>query len=193
MHTLSVSSPVLGSPNLLQIHAALGLHEPPPTREHALTLRTHDGSPLSAHWFEPPGAARAVALLAPATGVPQRSAAAGGSAASMRDWMLADLPAALDAVLARAGRDDGRDGGCSGGQGAARLPVLWVGHSLGGHALPLQPRLHEVAAAIGVGAQLPSFSRWPAGMGRLGARLFFRSWLPLCVRAFGRLPGWAEG
>jgi predicted alpha/beta hydrolase len=219
MHTLSVSSPVLGSPNLLQIHAALGLHEPPPTREHALTLRTHDGSPLSAHWFEPPGAARAVALLAPATGVPQRfyapfarwlaergyavltldyrgmgrSAAAGGSAASMRDWMLADLPAALDAVLARAGRDDGRDVGCSGGQGAARLPVLWVGHSLGGHALPLQPRLHEVDAAIGVGAQLPSFSRWPAGMGRLGARFFFRSWLPLCVRAFGRLPGWALG
>lgn len=222
MHTVTRSA--LGSPNLMQLHAALGLHEPPaPTAqaaqaaqsapsEQAVTLRTDDGSSLSAHWFEPPGAARAVALLAPATGVPQRfyapfarwlaergyavltldyrgmgrsGAAAGGATASMRDWMLADLPAALDAVLARAGRD--------GGQGAARLPVLWVGHSLGGHALPLQPRLHEVDAAIGVGAQLPSFSRWPAGLGRLGARFFFRQWLPLCVRAFGRLPGWALG
>ncbi|MEI7444232.1 MAG: alpha/beta hydrolase [Burkholderiales bacterium] len=197
-----------GSPDLHHLHAALGLDddretEPRTGRPHR--LHTEDGAALEARWFEPVGPARAVALMAPATGVPQRfyapfaqwlsrrgyavltldyrgmGASAEAPEASMRDWMLRDLPAALDAVLARAGRDD------------HRLPVIWLGHSLGGHALPLQARLHEVDAALTVGAQLPSFARWPAGVPRFGAWFFFRAWVPLWVGLTGRLPGWTFG
>lgn len=194
------------SPNLGQLHASLGL-----PAEHA----SHDETPvllplsaqrhLAAHWFDPRAGARAVALIAPATGVPQRfygalarwMAARGyavltldyaglagsrdalGEGASMRDWMLRDLPIALDAVQTRAR--------------ASQLPVVWVGHSLGGHALPLQPALAGVDAALCIGAQLPAFHRWPAGHRRWGARFFFRHYVPALVRWTGRLPGWALG
>jgi predicted alpha/beta hydrolase len=197
-----------GSPNLRHLHAALGLDEDPHTEPpvgRPLRLHTQDGFELEARWFEPAGPARAVALMAPATGVPQRfyapfaqwlsqrgyavltldyrgmGASAEAPQASMRDWMLRDLPAGLDEVLARAEQID------------RRLPVVWLGHSLGGHALPLQARLHEVDAALAVGAQLPAFKRWPTGHGRIGAWLFFKAWLPLWVGLTGRLPGWTFG
>ncbi len=197
-----------GSPNLAQLHAALGLEEDPvarPDTGRPLRLITQDGVELDASWFEPAEPARAVALMAPATGVPQRfyapfaqwlcqrgfavltmdyrgmGASAAAPQASMRDWMLRDLPAGLDAVLARAW------------QSGRRLPVVWLGHSLGGHALPLQARLHEVDAALAVAAQLPAFKRWPSAHRRLGAWLFFKAWLPLWVGLTGRLPGWTFG
>lgn len=197
-----------GSPNLPHLHAALGLDDDTddaPRTGRPLRLRTDDGVELDARWFEPAGPARAVALMAPATGVPQRfyapfaqwlrqrgyavltldyrgmGASAEAPRASMRDWMLRDLPAGLDAVLARAR------------QGERRLPVIWLGHSLGGHALPLQARLHDVDAALGVGAQLPAFGRWPGGVQRFGAWFFFRAWVPLWVGLTGRLPGWTFG
>ena len=104
--------------------------------------------------------------------------------ASMRDWMQGDLPLALRHVLARAAR----------GQSAgARLPTLWVGHSLGGHALTLQPQLGELDAVLCVGAQLPAFVRWPGWWGRWGAALFFKHWLPAVVGTVGHLPSWALG
>jgi len=207
MNATSHSMPA-GSPNLLHLHAALGLKEGPcaePRAGSRLRLLTRDGFELDATWFEPAAPVRAVALMAPATGVPQRFYAAfaqwlsqrgfavltmdyrgmGSSAeapqASMRDWMLRDLPAGLVAVLARAR------------QGMHRLPVVWLGHSLGGHALPLQARLHEVDAVLAVGAQLPAFRRWPSAHGRMGAWFFFKAWLPLWVGLTGRLPGWTFG
>ena len=196
------------SPNLPQLHAALGLKDDPgaePRVGRRVRLLTRDSFELDANWLEPAEPARAVALMAPATGVPQRfyapfaqwlcqrgyavltldyrgmGASAQAPQASMRDWMLRDLPAALDAVLARS-RQSGR-----------RLPVVWLGHSLGGHALPLQARLHEVDAALAVGAQLPAIRRWSAGHRRMGAWVFFRAWLPLWVGLTGRLPGWTFG
>lgn len=201
--------PVLGSPNLDQLHAALGLADAPEARERLLELRTADGVRLAARVYEPAGAARAVALVAPATGVPQRfyrpfarwlseqgyavlsldyrglaeSRCPGGGTeqASMRDWMLQDLPTALQAAQRRA-TQDGR-----------RLPLLWVGHSLGGHALALLEGVEQLDAAVCVGSQLPAFARWPAGHARWGARLFFQAWLPAVVGLFGRLPAWALG
>jgi predicted alpha/beta hydrolase len=197
-----------GSPHVPQAHAALNLEEGPcaePQAASRLRLRTQDGFELDATWFEPAAPARAVALMAPATGVPQRfyapfaqwlcqrgfavltmdyrgmGTSTEAPQASMRDWMLRDLPVGLDAVLARA-RQSGQ-----------RLPVIWLGHSLGGHALPLQARLHEVDAAIAVGAQLPAFRRWPSARGRMGAWFFFKAWLPLWVGLTGRLPGWTFG
>ena len=207
MNTMPYLLPTSSS-NLAHQNAALGLEEDPytkPEAERPLRLLTQDGIELDARWFEPAGPVRAVALMAPATGVPQRFYAPfalwlcqrgyavltldyrgmGDSAkaphASMRDWMLRDLPAALDEVLARARQNE------------RRLPVVWMGHSLGGHALPLQTRLHEVDAALTVGAQLPSFKRWPSAHRRWGAWFFFKVWLPLWVGLTGRLPGWTFG
>ena len=207
MSSISHSMPP-GSPNLAQLHASLGLEEDPRPRpgiERRLRLLTEDGFELDARWFEPAGPARAVALMAPATGVPQRfyalfaqwlclrgyavltldyrgmGASAVAPQASMRDWMLRDLPAALDAVLVRAQQVE------------PRLPVVWLGHSLGGHALPLQARLDEVDAALVVAAQLPAYKHWPTRHERIAARFFFKAWVPLWVSLTGRLPGWTFG
>lgn len=202
------------SPNLGQLHAALGLHDADPTHDpsatrHGLTMA--DGKRLAVWQFEPPAGrrARAVAVIAPATGVPQRfyrpfarwlthrgyavftldyrglgeSRCDGGGTAgtSMRDWMLGDLPTVLTLARARAR------------QGDAPLPLLWVGHSLGGHALPLLQGVEHLDAAVTVGSQLPSFTRWPAGPARWAARAFFQLWVPGLVRLFGHLPAWALG
>lgn len=192
-----------------------GAHDPAPTgaaASHELRLRTDDGAELAVTAHEPTGAARAVALVAPATAVPRQfyrpfaqwlasrgyavltfdyrgiagSRVAGPSQAtiSMRDWMQRDLPAALAAARHRASR---------GPHASSRLPILWVGHSLGGHALAQLPGIEQVDAAIGVAAQLPSYAHWPSAVQRLGARLFFNLWVPGLVKAFGRLPGWALG
>ncbi len=207
------SNTLPGSPELQHLHAALGLSDPPAAHtEAAGALPLPGGGGLSAVWFEPIGSARAVALIAPATGVPQRFYAAFARwlcaqgyavltfdyrglaqsrdtvpkqlplGASMRDWMQGDLPLAVQAVQARAQRLPG-----------ARLPVLWVGHSLGGHALTLQPSLGDIDAALCVGSQLPAADRWPAGHRRWGAAFFFKTWLPLMVRMHGHLPSWALG
>lgn len=200
----TLSAPV--SPNLGLLHASLGLSDEGAAHdEHPVLLTLTPHSHLQARWFEPLGRVRAAALIAPATGVPQRfyaalarwlaargyatltldyaglagSRDAGKEGASMRDWMLRDLPLALDAVQARAR--------------AAQVPVVWVGHSLGGHALPLQEGLGGVDAALCIGSQLPAFHRWPAGHRRWGARFFFERYVPWWVRWTGRLPRWALG
>lgn len=181
-----------------------------PHAELDLCLRAQDGVLLWASVFEPATAAHAVALVAPATAVPRhyyrafaRWLCARGYAVltldyrgigesrlavqparhiSMRDWMQQDLQAALAAVHRRA-------------QATVHttLPTLWIGHSLGGHALAQTQGLERLDAAIGVAAQLPFWRLWPRWHQRLGARLFFGLWLPVCVRLFGGLPGWALG
>ncbi|MFN8849750.1 MAG: serine aminopeptidase domain-containing protein [Inhella sp.] len=193
------------SPNLVQLHASLGLEDDALHDEVPAWLPVGGQHHLALRWFEPRRAWRAAALIAPATGVPQRfyaalarwmaargyavltldyagladSRAAMAEGASMRSWMLRDLPLALDAVQARAR--------------VAGVPVVWVGHSLGGHALPLQPSLAGVDAALCVGAQLPYFEHWPSAHQRWGARFFFRRYVPAWVRWTGRLPGVALG
>jgi predicted alpha/beta hydrolase len=180
-----------------------------PSIETHLALLTDDSVTLAATAFEPATAARAVAIIAPATGVPRgfyrsfarwlcstgyavltldyrgigdsRLAAGPQRSASMVHWMQRDLPAAHAAARQRAA------------QGAQRLALLWVGHSLGGHALAQLPQVDQIDAAIGIAAQLPSYRLWPRRHQQWGARMFFRAWVPACVRVFGRLPGWAIG
>ena len=74
-----------------------------------------------------------------------------------------------------------------------RLPLLWIGHSLGGHALALLDGIEALDAAVCVGSQLPAARRWPSVWDRLGARLFFQAWLPAWVGLTGRLPAQALG
>jgi len=175
-----------------------------------LCLTAQDGTTLWATVFEPPTPARAVAMVAPATAVPRhyyrafarwlclrgyavitldyrgigesRLAAQSVRHISMRDWMQQDLQAALAAMQHRARAGHG-----------APLGTLWVGHSLGGHALAQCQGLEDIDAAIGVAAQLPFWRLWPRMHQRVGAMVFFKWWVPLCVRLFGTLPGWAIG
>lgn len=209
---LNAWSPMTGSPNLGQLHDALGLGDAPEARERLLELRAADGVRLAVCVYEPTGPARAVALVAPATGVPQRfyrpfarwlseqgyavlsldyrglgdsrCPAGGTEQASMRDWMLLDLPAALGAARRRAAHGKRED---------RRLPLLWIGHSLGGHALALLDGIEHLDAVLTIGSQLPAFQRWPAGHARWGAQFFFKAWLPAVVALCGRLPAWALG
>jgi predicted alpha/beta hydrolase len=195
------------------MHHLTQAFDPPPMQGHSeldLCLPAQDGTLLWATVFEPHGPARAVALMAPATAVPRhyyrafarwlcargyavitldyrgigdsKNAAQASRHISMRDWMQLDLQAALAAVQHRARA-----------QAGAPLATLWVGHSLGGHALAQCQGVETISAAIGVAAQLPFWRLWPRWHQRLGALLFFGAWLPLCVRVLGGLPGWAIG
>ncbi|WP_439115058.1 serine aminopeptidase domain-containing protein [Hydrogenophaga sp.] len=143
------------SPHLAHLHAQLppkdSAHAPPdpPTPStvamQPLVFGASDGHPLHGHWFDPQHRApQAIAVIAPATGVPQRyyhafarwqaqrgyrvlcfdyrgmgahRAATGRT--GMREWVRHDLSGALQAACA----------GCT--EHGHALPVLWVGHSLG--------------------------------------------------------------
>lgn len=166
-----------------------------------------DGRHLAASWFEPPQQpARAVAVINPAAGVPRgyyrafaswlagrgyavlsydyrgiagsRRGPLRDEPATMRDWAVLDMSAALAAAEAR--------------RATQGLPLLVVGHSFGGNAVGFAQGIERADAILAVGSQLgeprlyPGHHRWVAGF-------FFRAWLPLLVPLFGQLPGWAMG
>lgn len=97
--------------------------------------------------------------------------------ASMRDWAVLDMSAALAAAEAR------RAGG--------RLPLLLVGHSFGGNCIAFARGVERADAILGVGAQLGEVRLFP-GIHRWVGSAFFRV-LPGLVRLHGHLPGWALG
>jgi predicted alpha/beta hydrolase len=176
-------------------------------RGDAHALIADDGRRLAASWFEPAqGAARAVALVSSATGVPRGFYAAfaqwlaargyavltydyrgiAGSRegslrrerATMRDWAVLDMSAALAAAEARrAGRG---------------LPLLLVGHSFGGNCIAFARGVERADAILGVGSQLGEPRLYPGVHGAV-AQVFFRAWVPAVVAGFGHLPGWALG
>ena len=170
-------------------------------------LVADDGRHLAATWTEPPqGAARAVALVSSAAGVPRGYYRAfsewmasrgyavltydyrgiGGSrrgpmrqeAATMRDWAVLDMSAALAAAEAR--------------RATQGLPLLLVGHSFGGNAIAFARGVERADALLTVGSQLGEPRLYP-GRHRLTAGFFFHAWLPTFVSLFGHLPGWALG
>jgi predicted alpha/beta hydrolase len=168
-----------------------------------------DGRALAAAWTEPAaGAARAVAVMSSATGVPRgfyrgfaqflagRGYAVlsydyrgiGGSRrgrlrderATMVDWALLDMAAALAAAQARQQR------------GGGRLPLLLAGHSFGGNMIGFVPGAERADALLAVGSQLGEARLFP-GLHRATAEVFFRALVPLAVRMTGVLPAWALG
>jgi len=170
-------------------------------------LLADDGRQLAASWFEPPsGPARAVALVSSATGAPrgfyrafalwlaERGYAVltydyrgiGGSRrghlrdepATMRDWAVLDMSAALAAAETR--------------RATQRLPLLLVGHSFGGNAIPFARGIERADALLAVGSQLGVPDLYP-GAHRWLAKLFFRGIVPSTVPLFGYLPGWTMG
>jgi predicted alpha/beta hydrolase len=170
-------------------------------------LVAEDGRHLAASWFEPQdGPARAVAVVSSAAGVPRgyyrafaewlagrgyatltydyrgiggsRRAALRDEPATMRDWAVHDMGAALAAAETR--------------RAGAGLPLLLVGHSFGGNCIAFAAGVERADAILGVGSQLGEPRLYP-GRHRVVAGLFFRAWLPAVVAAFGHAPGWALG
>lgn len=170
-------------------------------------LMADDGRALAASWFEPlAGTARAVAVISAATGVPRgfyrgfsQWLAARGYAvltydyrgiagsrrgrlrdepATMRDWALLDMSAALAAAEAR--------------RATQRLPLLLVGHSFGGNAIAFARGVERADALLAVGSQLGEPRLYP-GVHRWKAELFFRAVLPATVALHGHLPAWTLG
>ncbi len=168
-------------------------------------LVADDGRHLAASWFEPAGAARAVAVVNAAAAVPRgyyRHFAAwlaargyavltydyrgiGGSArgaprderATMRDWAVLDMSAALAAAQAR--------------RRAGRLPLLLVGHSFGGNCIGFAAGAERADAILTVGSQVGEV-RYYDGVHRLVTYGFYAA-LPLVTALFGQVPGWALG
>ncbi len=170
-------------------------------------LMADDGRQLAASWFEPPaGPARAVAIVSSATGAPRgfyrafalwlaergyavltydyrgiggsRRGALRHEPATMRDWAVLDMSAALAAAEAR--------------RTTQGLPLLLVGHSFGGNAVAFARGVERADALLSVGSQLGVSALYP-GVYRWLANLFFRGIVPTTVPLFGYLPGWTMG
>lgn len=171
-------------------------------------LVADDGRHLAATWTEPPsGVAHAVALVSSAAGVPRgyyrgfaqwlagrgyavltydyRGIAGSRQPGPMRheratmcDWALLDMSAALAAAEARRG-----------GRG---LPLLLVGHSFGGNAIGFARGVERADAIVTVASQQGEVRLYP-GVHRVVVSTFFRAWLPVVTALMGHAPGWALG
>jgi predicted alpha/beta hydrolase len=165
-----------------------------------VTLVTDDGFPIAGTRFRSRGATRGVALVAPATGAPQRYygafarhlAGAGWDVltwdwrgvadsrhgVSTRDprltmtaWARQDLAAAIDWAARR----------------ACGAPVVLVGHSFGGQAPGLAPNGSRLDGLVLVAAQDGWCGHWRASS-RLGLELLWRVAVPSLATLLGRFP-----
>lgn len=172
----------------------------------AHALIADDGRHLAATWTEPATAARAVAVIHAATGVPRgyyrafaswlaeqgyavltydyrgiagsRRGDVRDERANMRDWAVLDMSAAIAAAEAR--------------RAAQGLPLLMVGHSFGGNSLAFARGVERADALLLVASQIPVVRLFP-GIHKVAAAVFFNAWIPLVARAFGHVPAWANG
>jgi predicted alpha/beta hydrolase len=168
---------------------------------HTPRVTAGDGREVTATWHWPEGRPHTAVLIVPALATPARFygrlarhlAAAGflavtfdyrgmESRTAARDergdlfqW-IDDAAAALEALKAVAPGD---------------VPVVWLGHSLGGQILPLVPhRLLDRAVLVASGV---AYWRYVKGPLRLAAPLALRTVVPLSTRTAGYFPGRALG
>jgi predicted alpha/beta hydrolase len=168
-------------------------------REIHLTFEAADGHPLAGTCHEPSSPPIAAVLINGATGVPRRYYAAyarflaqqgfavlsydyrgiGNSRfhaakpaqLTMRNWGERDAAAALDHLHTR----------------YPRLPLLAVGHSVGGQLLGLMPNHHKLAGAIGIAAQCGYWRLWPRTLQPRMAALWYLL-IPALVALRGEVP-----
>jgi predicted alpha/beta hydrolase len=166
-------------------------------RRDSLTITADDGRALAGTWFEPTGLAPVgVILIAPAMATPasyyaafatwlatqgfrtltfdlrgmESVAAMKAEDADVLRW-FGDMADALDHALAEA------DG----------LPVTWVGHSLGGQAVPFVD--HSRLARVVTVASGTGYWRLNAPAVRWRAPLLWRGIAPVASRVAGYYPG----
>ena len=169
-------------------------------RREAVRLRAADGVEIAARWHEPPGAPRAVVVVAAALGVRQQFYEAfarwlaergvavltfdfrgigesaprrlRGFAANLLDWARSDAGAALAAAAAR----------------HPGAPVHWFGHSLGGQIFGLIPGHEGVASVITVGTGSGHW-RYHARRLRYPSMLLWYLIAPTAIAIAGYFPG----
>ena len=162
-----------------------------------LIITARDGYRLSAYRYAAPRQARGNLIMAGATGVPQRfyrrfaehaahrgfnvltldyrgvgesaPATLKGFRMSYLDWAYQDLAAVVDLL----GQED--------------LPLYWVGHSFGGHAIGLLPNHDRLAACYTFGSGA-GWSGWMPRLEAIKARLLWTFVLPPIVLWKGYMP-----
>lgn len=167
-------------------------------REIHATLVAGDGHPLAATLYQPPRPLAAVQIN-PATGAARgyyrayarflaergfavlcydyrgiagsRWHAAEPQQLTMRNWGERDAAAALDWLQAQ----------------HPHLPLLAVGHSVGGQLLGLMPNNERLSGALTIAAQCGYWRHWPRRLQPLLAAVWHVG-VPLAVAATGRLP-----
>lgn len=176
------------------------LPTPRPPAVHGLEVLTEDGYRLAARVFLPSILPRAAVLIVPAMGVPQsyyeavalwladeghvvmtfdyrgmgrsRRGPLAELEADIETWARWDCAAMIDALAAE----------------APGLPLLWIGHSLGGQILPFVPNRARVAKMITVGT---GSGYWRENSPPLKRRswLFWFVAAPLATPLYGYFPG----
>ena len=162
-----------------------------------IRIRCRDGVQLAADLYQPRGAVRATVLIAPAMGVrrdlygkyaaflaraglltlvPDYRGIGGSKAGPLRgfetnlvDWAQLDLAACVQDLRRR----------------VPGAPLLWVGHSLGGHLLALQDHA-EIRAAMLISSGSGWAGHWD-GLAGLGMRALWAA-IPVLGPIFGHLP-----
>ena len=160
-------------------------------------VRCSDGMQLAADLFVPRGPPRAAVLIAPALGVRRglygkfaaflaqaglltlvpdyrgiggsRTGSLRGFDATLVDWAQLDLAACVRELRRR----------------APAAPLLWVGHSLGGHLLALQDHA-EIRAAMLISSGSGWAGHWD-GLAGLGMRALWAA-IPVLGPLLGHLP-----
>jgi predicted alpha/beta hydrolase len=168
-----------------------------------VVIRARDGYALAGDLFLPEGAPRAAVLVAPAMGVRRgyyakfaaflaregmaaltldyrgigdsRRGGLRRFPATLRDWADGDLGGAVDLLAAR----------------LPGVPLLWVGHSVGGQLLGLVEDA-PVAGALLVAAQSGHWRLW-SGPWRARIFLLWHVLIPALVPLLGRLPAFVLG
>ncbi len=165
----------------------------------SFTLTTEDGAVLQASGYRA-RSPRAVVVLAGGTGVPRQfyrhfaayladcglhvitfdyrgaDSAVAPKNLRMADWGRRDL----DAVLVHAA------------ERFATLPLLFVGHSVGGQIFGLARHAATVQSALLIASQSGYWRHWP-GVWRWRRWLDWHLLMPLATRLCGELPGWLLG
>lgn len=100
-----------------------------------------------------------------------RPASLRGFPGRMRDWGLVDLPGVLDWA----------------GQTESNLPLLVIGHSVGGQMFGLAGNNDRVTALLTVASQSAEWRLW-SGMGRLRIATLYYVLIPTLVRLVGHFP-----
>tara|TARA_B100000676_G_scaffold309729_1_gene374137 strand:- start:69 stop:965 length:897 start_codon:yes stop_codon:yes gene_type:complete len=165
----------------------------------SFTLTTDDGVVLQASGFRA-RSPRAVVVMAGGTGIPRqfyrhfsaflanrglhvitfdyrgKDSAVAADRLRMADWGRQDL----DTVLAHAA------------QRFPDLPLLFVGHSVGGQIFGLARHSVQVQAALLIASQSGYWRHWP-GAWRWRRWLDWHFLMPAMTRLVGELPGWMLG
>jgi predicted alpha/beta hydrolase len=160
---------------------------------------TNDGVQLTATLHEPPGSSLGVVIVLPATGASRDRYDEFAAYLARRNWngvtfdyrgigesKLETHMAHTASMLAWGERD------LSATIEWARsrlLPkrVVLVGHSIGGQIIPLATNHHQVNAILLIAAQKGYWRLWHAPEKYI-VWSFFRLYIPLCLRLFGRVP-----